>query len=157
MHTSEYKHIRRVKEREFFFYFFFILSVYISSTARDFRHSSSTARIFGHSRTPSRLISRLFESGSSPRLVGQEKSPASILSALAAMLFLATPILLMYLRNHRIHQNPPQHSPRRIQRTIPQSASHRLCLRDRANPPFHRWLKEQLLHYHVPHPLFDLR
>ena len=52
---------------------------------------------------------------------------------------------------------PPQHSPRRIQRTIPQSASHRLCLRDRANPPFHRWLKEQLLHYHVPHPLFDLR
>lgn len=75
MHTSEYKHIRRVKEREFFFYFFFILSVYISSTARDFRHSSSTARIFGHSRTPSRLISRLFESGSSPRLVGQEKAP----------------------------------------------------------------------------------
>lgn len=55
------------KEENSSFYFFFILSVYISSTARDFRHS----------RTPSRLIARLFESGSSPRLVGQEKSPAS--------------------------------------------------------------------------------
>lgn len=65
------------KEENSSFYFFFILSVYISSTARDFRHSSSTARIFGHSRAPSRLIARLFESGSSPRLVGQEKSPAS--------------------------------------------------------------------------------
>ncbi len=28
------------------------------------------------------------------------------------MLFLATPILLMYLRNHRIHQNPPPHNTR---------------------------------------------
>lgn len=26
------------------------------------------------------------------------------------MLFLATPILLMYLRNHRIHQNPPHNT-----------------------------------------------
>ena len=32
---SAYKHIKSKKGREFFFYFFFILSVSMSSTARD--------------------------------------------------------------------------------------------------------------------------
>ena len=69
VHTSEHKRIRRVKEGNSSFYFFFILSVLLSSTARDFRHSSFTVRVFRHVRTPPKLIARSF------RLAGRMRVP----------------------------------------------------------------------------------
>ena len=69
LHTECIQAYKKSKREKFLFHFFFILPVLLSSTARDFRHSSSTVRVFGHSRTPPKLIARSF------RLAGRIRVP----------------------------------------------------------------------------------
>ena len=50
VHTECIQAYKKSKREKFLFHFFFILPVLLSSTARDFRHSSSTVRVFRHVR-----------------------------------------------------------------------------------------------------------